>query len=388
MVLWLYRFIIGYLLVEFSGEHSEEILNLTAKSRIKLWGLKCNKGKITGYISIRNFFKLRSIVFSSHIKVKIIKKYGLPLISKRYNNRVGMYLGVVIFLSILKIMSGFIWTINIQSEDKIDNKKVLAYCKDLGIYEGVRTSKIDPKNDAVKLVMKNGDISWASLNIEGSILNVNLKMTKGNYVKKSPSNIKAKYDGIIKKIDATSGDVLVKTGDVVKSGDLLISGIIENGNNTVFTNSSGVITAETQHTFSSSGKKIQKVFLKTGKIKKHSVLNIFGLNLPLYIGETNSHAYENIHIKQLTLFRQRLPVSIITKICELKEYKTMEYSREKLISLLENDIQKQADKSNLKIISEYDSEISESESEIYIEKTYICEENIAMEEAIIVNTIN
>ena len=387
MILWLYRFIKGFLLVEFSGERTEEILNLAAKSRIKLWGLKYIKRKITGYISINDFIRLRSVIFGSKIKVHILNKQGVPFIFKKYNNRIGFYIGAVIFFIILKIMSGFIWIINVEGNGNVNSEKVLSTCKKIGIYEGILSNKIDTKNDAIKLALNNKQIAWASLNIEGSVLNVNISQTKGDNDNRSyPSNIKAGYDGVIKKINVTSGDVVVKTGDIVKKGDLLVSGIIENANSTVFTDSSGEITALTKREFTAKGKKTENIMIKTGEVKKHSVIKFFNIHIPLYIGEIKEPYSKKYTKKDIYLFEKRLPVSLLSKECKILKEQTKHYTNDELTSKLFEKINKESREYN--ILEELENNIEETESKIIVRKVFLCEENIAVNEPILFDSIN
>ena len=54
-MVWIWRFILGYLKIEVIGENVEQILNLAAANKINLWNLKYVKGKIYGNILIKNY---------------------------------------------------------------------------------------------------------------------------------------------------------------------------------------------------------------------------------------------------------------------------------------------------------------------------------------------
>ena len=58
-----------------------------------------------------------------------------------------------------------------------------------------------------------------------------------------PTNLKAAADGIIKRIDVTSGNCIVKVGDTVAKGDILVSGMEERADGTKFVHSAGRVTA-------------------------------------------------------------------------------------------------------------------------------------------------
>ena len=48
-------------------------------------------------------------------------------------------------------------------------------CSDMGIEIGTKKSKINPKQQRQVLLLKAEELSWASLNIEGSKLTINVK---------------------------------------------------------------------------------------------------------------------------------------------------------------------------------------------------------------------
>ena len=56
----------------------------------------------------------------------------------------------------------------------------------------------------------------------------------------------ATADGIIKKMDIVSGNSVVKVGQAVKKGDLLVSGIIETVDGTRFVKSKGTVLATSE----------------------------------------------------------------------------------------------------------------------------------------------
>lgn len=388
-MLWLVLYLRGYLKIKIVGAFSEQILNLTARNRIRLWDLRCTKDSITGYITVKGFKKLRIIKRGTKTRVKIIGRYGLPFVLKKYNKRYGIALGAVIFFAVLKIMSGFIWTVNIEGNTSVTNAEIISALKGLGIGEGTQIKSISPVRDAQRLILEMPRLAWASLNIEGSVLTVNITEAKDTDNKdNTPTNLKAATDGTITDIDVISGNTVVKVGDTVAAGDVLVSGISERIFGTQYVRSKGTVTAKTERSFSSHGDFKQKIQVKTGKKIKRRVLSVFGVDIPLYLGEIREGYIAVKKEHRLKLFGREIPIRLTVKTFELTEEKEVVYTEKQLLDILEKDIENQINQAECGKITLKNSAVTPTEGGLKLEKIVNCEENIAKEEILLINTIN
>lgn len=390
MIIKLYKFIKGFLIISFTGENAEELLNIAAKNRINIWGLYCKKQCFTGCLTIKDFKRLKDIKRGKKIKVKIVKKCGLPFKLKGYNGRIGLIFGAILFFIILHFLSGYIWIIDIEGNNKVSKTEIITSCCELGITEGMKTVKIDSQNDAQRLILKRSDIAWASLNIEGCCLTVNVTEIKSDSTenKTVPTNLKASRDGVIKRIEVTSGDVIVKTEDVVKKGDVLVSGVVERLNSTVFVYSSGKVIAETERTIKKSEEYIKEYNKLNGKVSKRSVLSFFGYDIPLYLGTEKRENNSTTSRKNIMLFNKRIPLYLTTIKHNFVETKKRKYSKEELCEILTKKIDNEIKKLPVESYIEKETLITENETGVTVSKTIICRENIAYQDEIIVGIVN
>jgi len=307
-MLFLYRFFCGVLTVEFFGIYPEKLLNLCAKNGISIWSARYIKQRIRCNITVKDFLKLPKILRKSGIRVHITEKKGFPFFTKKYHKRLGLFIGLALFLGFLQIMSGFVWVVDIVGNERVSDSEIISACEELGVKAGVRKSKINAKADAQELLLKIDKLAWGSLNIEGCKLTVNvtevIEKKEDNSV---ASNLKASEDGVIKHIDVTSGNCLVKVGDIVSKGDILVSGIIENESGTRFVHSIGTIIAETETAVSLKEKYLKQVKIPTGKVKTKYAIDFFTLKIPLYVGSEKGEYSTQSKVKVLELFSQKLP---------------------------------------------------------------------------------
>ena len=349
-MLYLYRFFCGILEVEFFGIYPEKIINLCAKNRIAVWNVHYGNNKIRLFITVKDFKRLPKILKRSGLRLHILNKTGFPFFINRYKRRFGIFAGIVIFFAVLQFMSGFIWIIEVEGNKTVTDREILAICEEIGIKIGVKRNSIDTKNTPQDLLLKTDKLSWGSFNIEGCKLTVNVTeivpKTEDNTV---ATNLKAAKDGIIEKIDVTSGNPVVKVGDIVKKGDLLVSGITETMRDTKFVHSIGTVTAKTEETITLFEPFIKKTETLTGKTAKRRVLEVFGIKIPLYIGKEKGNFKTETDCKNLKLLSQNIPIKIYTKkfIFVKKENLTRDYNE--LCQQLRERLEKESKTKNFNV---------------------------------------
>ena len=388
-MLWFFRYIGGFLTVVFYGEFPQKILNISAQNGIFLWNTHLVKNGITACLSVNDFKNLPLAIRKSGVRVHIIKKHGLPFKIRKNRKRTGIYLGLLICAVFLKIISGYIWIIDITGNETVKAEEILTALNQIGIHEGVKSAKINSKNQREKLLLKLDSLAWASLNVEGCRLTVNVtEIKKTEKELHKPSNLKATSDGIIKKIDITSGNCLVKKGDAVKKGDILVSGIVETANRTEFVRSSGVITALTEHNINLNGNFKEETIFETGKVKNKYVLELFTLKIPLYLGKETKECTTTLETRTLRLLGQNIPIKIYKKEFRFTEKGVLQWDGEKLKEKLTEQLNKQIKESKWQNTQIKATEFSENEKGITLSAIVTAEENIVYSEDIILSQEN
>ncbi len=384
-MLYLYRYLKGFLEISVTGEKNEIFLNIAAKNGITIWNTHLVKKTIITNILIDDFRKLRKLLRKKGIKVHILNRKGLPFKSEKNKKRLGLYIGFILSLIFFEIMSGYIWVIDINGNQKIPDEEILSALSSIGIKEGIKIDKINPKRDRERLILLSNDLSWSSLNIEGSRLTVNIREIDKSTPSEAPSNLKADSDGIIKKIDVTQGNCIVKPGDVVKQGDLLVSGIIEKGKETVFTKSKGEIIAEISKDYSIFKPYKKTEMLETGKVKQKNVLEIFGIKIPLFLGKETDTYTSSTNTYNLKLSGNKIPIKIHTKEFRYTQKQTALYKKEYLYTLLEKEFDSKIQNEKVESYTIKDKEFVEESGGITLKITIVFQKNIAVSEKMLTN---
>ena len=222
----LFHLIMGYVHITIEGYSIEKFINLAKSKGIFLWDLTREKNTILrAKIGIRDFKKLRTVARKTKCGVKLEEKKGLPFLMRKYRKRkIFLYLFGFVCLAIL-ILSRFIWNIQIEGTEKINQDEILSFAKEYGINQGSLKSKIDKDGFINQIRIKRDDIAWIGIEEAGTNLLIKIVEAEEKPEIIDPNEycqIVAKKDGAIQRIEAQNGTICVELGDIVKKGDILI----------------------------------------------------------------------------------------------------------------------------------------------------------------------
>ena len=384
-MLFIYRLAVGFVRVIFYGEFSEKILNLAARNRITLWDSRLTKDGIESSVTVKDFKRLRGIIRGNSVKVHILKKRGLPFKLKKYKKRAGLLLGSLFFLCFIIFMSGYIWVIDVEGNTYVKDREIISLCNEIGIKEGIKKDKINPKSQRETLLLKTDKLAWVSLNIEGCRLTVNVSEVKQTDNNTNACNLKASEDGIITKINVTAGNCIVNIDDVVKKGDLLVSGVVEQSDSTKFVNSTGKITAEVVKEINVSGKYKEEVTSPTGEELKRYVLGIFSLKVPLYLGSAKGEYNLKTEEERLMLFGTRLPITLYKGDFEFLAKEKITRNRESLEKVLKSRVNKIIEELEAESFTTELEEFTETEDGINLKLVIKAQKDIAVKEPLLIS---
>jgi similar to stage IV sporulation protein len=230
LLLRLWNYMRGYVIILVEGYFLEKFINICAHRQIFLWDIKKHKNSIlTLKISIKGFKLLRPISRKSRCRVRIIKKKGLPFVLSRYRRRKTFVAGAVLFILLIYILTSFIWVIELKGNKELDTQFILEKLEGFGIKPGVFKYKINTDKAVNNMIMEIDMLSWISISLKGTKVKIDLaerELPPELVPKDEPCNIVAKRDGIIKTITTKNGIEMVKVGDTVTKGQLLVAGSI------------------------------------------------------------------------------------------------------------------------------------------------------------------
>lgn len=230
MLIKLMHWLFGYLTVHISGISPERFINLCRSRGLYIWNIGRDNEYYRFNLSARNYKKLKPIFRKTGLVPKIYQKHGLPFFLHKYRRRKGFFIGILLCGLLIYIMSLYIWDISILGGFKYTPQAMLKFLSENNIKAGIMKKNINGSEIEEIIRLSFNDIGWVSAEIKGTRLII--KITETNMPAPiveatAPSHIVASKDAVIKKIVTRTGTPMVKPGDVVRKGDILVSGILD-----------------------------------------------------------------------------------------------------------------------------------------------------------------
>lgn len=224
----LWCFFAGYLIVKVEGKSLEKFINMAVSNGIFLWDIQRKQNTLYFKITLRSFLKLHYICRRTNCrKMEILRKSGLPFLLKSARRRKLLFAGGILFIIALYVLSSMVWFIEVKCEDEDKGREVLEYCEELGLKRWKWKDGINKEEVAHEIKNHFDDIAWAGITVVGTKVTVEIvEKVIVEEEKNSPGNVIAQKDGIIYRLLVLVGQPLVKEGDTVVPGQILISGAI------------------------------------------------------------------------------------------------------------------------------------------------------------------
>ncbi len=176
--------------------------------------------------------KLKTLAEKKGDSVKILRHLGLYWKCKSLLKRPVLIAGLILFLMLTFYLPTRVLFFQVEGNENIPARKILACCQELGI--GFGASRRDVRSEKLKnaLLEAMPELQWAGINTSGCVATVSVRerssppqMEESNGV----SSIVAAQDAVITECTVTRGTAACKPGDSVTAGQVLISGFTDCG---------------------------------------------------------------------------------------------------------------------------------------------------------------
>lgn len=386
------NYISGYVRITVEGFFIERFINLCLKKGILLWNSKRKKATLLEVnIPVKDFKEVANLAKQTQNKVKIKSKKGVPFVAHRYKKRRIFFLFLCFIIIGITFLSNFVWNIEIIGNQNISKEELAQSLKEQGLNIGSFKNKIDTKQIISNMRLNRNDLAWIGIDLKGT--NAIVKVVEAD---KKPEivaedeycNIIATKDGMIEKVNALNGTPLVKEGDIIKKGTILVGGWLEGKyTGTRYVHANGEVQAKVWYEEKEKIELNQTVTRKTENVETKYSVRINNFTINFYKTLSKFQKYDTIEEnKKLKLFSNfYLPIETIKKtnyelIEEAISY-TKEQAKEQAVNRAKQKLEAQiGQKEN--IVNVY---INYQETEEFIEAQVIYEvlEEIGTKEKIV-----
>ncbi len=278
------RWFPGWVRVSTEGGYPARLLNDLNRCGIPVWQID-RRGETLSFSCLAGDYRsIRPLSRRACVRMRMVHKHGLPFWRHRYRHRKGLLMGLALYITILALLSGRIWVIQIPDTTGIDRSTILDTIAQSGVRLGARMGRVDIKGLQISGPDRLTGVGWITVNPSGCIARVEVTErapTPQVVDLTHPSDMVALCDGRIVSISARSGIPLVKEGEAVTAGTRLILGRkgTEEG---ALCRAYGEIIAETRRQITLSVPLFYTRSMDAGKPVYRPTLSLLCWDFPLY----------------------------------------------------------------------------------------------------------
>lgn len=222
----LITFLLGTLRIEVSGGSVERFLNLCLEANLRLWEIHRTPDRMRATLTVGDFWELRPIARASRCRVRIRRRRGLPFLAQRMKRRPVLIAGALGCLAALIWAGSHLWIVEVRvtGPQYLDPRSILSVAADAGLRRGAWKGQVDLLKVTQHLKSQIDELSWAVVRLQGTraVIEVVEKASVTPPNQAMCVHLVARKSGVAEQVIPFQGEPLVKKGDVIRPGDMLV----------------------------------------------------------------------------------------------------------------------------------------------------------------------
>ena len=328
-------YLFGYRHLKVSCEDVPKLVNILLKLSIS-----SSVSPDGGFVLRERDYKRFRAYSAGRIRYTSSEILGFTGFVMRLRKRYGLILAFSLFLFVSVWLSGTVWDVRIEGNERLEDAEILEILSESGFEVGDRWRRVDKNAVEADVLSDFPALSWISINRRGTVAYVRVVESENVGMKEEQpptySNILATEDAVISEITAKKGVAVVKPGDVVRKGDVLISGVIETESGTYFCRAEGSVKGQCVKTVSVE-------VPKKSTVKRPLRESLFEIRLKIFDFFINifknygicRDSYDIINDnREYALFgKYKLPITLVKTYRAEYTEQEIEYSESEIVSM-------------------------------------------------------
>ncbi|MEW6771070.1 MAG: sporulation protein YqfD [Bacillota bacterium] len=218
----------GYVAIIVEGKSLERFINMAVRRGIKFWDVTyLGRERILLRVRWDAVRALRHIARRTASRFRIQGKAGLPFVFGRARRRKALYGGALFFLAALYFLSLFVWVVEVSGTKRTEATAIRRVAAEAGLEPGTLRWRIKEKEVEQVIKERFPAVAWVEVEIKGSRALVRIAEKKlPDAIPRTPAHVVARRAGLVEEVLVLEGQPVVKEGDTVLPGQVLISGEI------------------------------------------------------------------------------------------------------------------------------------------------------------------
>lgn len=233
----------------------------------------------------------------SGIDAKIVACRGLPRFLAQIGQRVGLMVGAVLALALIVLSGLFVWDVQVEGNVSLTEGEVLKELRECGFGVGSYLPNLRVREIENRVLMASERIGWLSINTRGTVAHVQIiehisgeSADGGDPSTVRPANLVATRDGQIEYLELYRGNAVVVSGQAVKAGELLVSGLYDSQTGRFrWTRAAGRVMARTERTLTVEIPLSYEEKVYTDPVLQEIELHFFNFSHKIFKNSRNSN---------------------------------------------------------------------------------------------------
>ena len=230
MLLRLVNALRGSVRLEVEGAFPERFLNLCAQRGILFWNVEwMETTRLRLTVTRRGSRQAAALGERTLCTVTPAGRSGMPYFLARFRKRYAFWVGMGLSMAAVCVLSSFVLTIEVKGNTTVPTAQILTELRRQGLGIGTFGPGLDERTVGNKVLLQLPQLSWLSINLYGTRAEVLVReaVEAPELVDAQEyGDVVARASGIVTRVEALTGEAVVKVGDTVLEGDTLISGTV------------------------------------------------------------------------------------------------------------------------------------------------------------------
>lgn len=308
---------LAYTKISCDCRNPQRLLNKLTEKNIAVRKVEINDDIMRFSIDDKQLKSVKKIMDKMAISHNVESRSGSYLAKKLTLRYISIVLTAIVMITLLFCLTTICFDVRIDCDDPQLKGQIADILNSNSIKAFTPKSKIDTSKLSYELTKSIDKIGFANCYFNGGVLHISIKEVHVKEEEPEYDTIVADRDCIITKVLVYSGTALVKEGDVVKKGDVLIEGYVDSmpndpqneENERFYVKADGVVMGETAYTKQIVMTDSAITAVRTGESYSVTQIYLFGK----LIGKQNPIKYESYeYTTQVKTFGSVIPIKAVT----------------------------------------------------------------------------
>lgn len=333
------EFLRGIVTVKTTGKGIERFINMLTRDGISIWNVKSHGTQtIIFQMKLEDAKKIRRYAKKTECKISFLHRRGFPFLTLRLLRNSGFLIGAVAFFAVVTLLSNMVWGIEIKGANPATEYKIQKELEKMEVKTGKFQFFIPNAEDIQRnLTDRVQEITWVGVELKGTTYHFQVveKNEPEQTEHTGPRHLVAKKKAVIVDMFVEEGLPQVDINEMVKPGQILVSGIYGKEDKAKTVSAKGEVFGETWYKVQAKQPLNNTLHVFNGKEKIKHHLKIGNWKLPIWgYGKIEFKEFEaEENEKKLQFLKWKLPISYQYTTYRERELISKNYTKKEAIEL-------------------------------------------------------